>query len=309
MKKLYLKFYTATGKFILGKYSKLFSDLTLLIASSYLMVKKAFDFSISGWLLNNALHQNGVNLYLYVSGAALIIAAAIKLLSILFESFPPSKHSIVEPEEISDCLQSMNQEILGHITKCNDGPANVKQLSEQHSFEVNLRLITEALAEHIRKSVDTIKVKRKDLFISVYRYDERDNSLVYELHYDHKRDLVKSKLIDLSSEKYKGYESVKCFLSENSTSYVHDKRAYTKGSSKRYKTIQHYLGCKLETNGHVVGFLNIEFHNGAVFTDEEAMQDFMEENIFPFKLLLEYQYLKHHFFNKFSNFEENWRVA
>lgn len=309
MKRLYLKFYTAIGRFILGRYCKLFSDLTLLISSSYLLLKKAFDFSISGWLLNNALHQSGVNLYVYFSAVALIAAVVIKLLSILFENFPPSKHATVEPEEISDCLQSMNKEILGHIVKCNDGLANVRQLCEQHSFEVNLRVITEALAEHIRKSIDSIKVKRKDLFISVYRYDEQKNLLAYELHYDHKRDLVKSKVIDLASDKFKEYESVKCFISENSTSYVHDKNRYAQGSSKRYKTIQHYLGCKLETNGYVVGFLNIEFHNGAVFADEEAMQDFMEENIFPFKLLLEYQYLKHDFFNKFSNFEDNWRVA
>jgi len=273
------------------------------------MIKKGFEFSISGWLHNNALHQNAVNLYLYISGTLLIIAVIIKVLAILFDHFPPTKHTTVEPEEISDCLQSMNLEILGHIEKCNNGPTNVQQLSEQHSFDVNLRIITEALAEHIRKSINSIKVKRKDLFISVYRYDEPSKSLIYELHYDHKRDLVKSKIIELDKENFKDYESVKCFLSNNSTSYVHNKHEYCQGSSKRYKTIQHYLGCKLETNGNVVGFLNIEFHNNALFVDEEAMQDFMEENIFPFKLLIEYQYLKHDFFNKFSNFEEHWRVA
>lgn len=309
MKRLYLKLYGATARLILGRYCKIFSDVVLLSASAYLMAKKGFGFSISGWLLNNALHQNGVNAYVYISGVVLLVALLIKVMAILFENFPPMKHGTVEPEEISDCIQSMNMEILGHITKCNNGPTDITLLSEQHSFDVNLRLITEALAEHIRKSIESIKIKRKDLFISVYRYDKEANLLMYELHFDHKRDLVKSKEINLSSDKFKDYESVKCFLSDNSTSYVLEKEKYSHGSSKRYKTIQHYLGCKLETNGKVSGFLNIEFHNNPVFADEEAMQDFMEENIFPFKLLLEYQYLKHEFFQKFSNFEEHWRVA
>lgn len=309
MKRLYLKLYSATARVILGRYCRIFSDIVLLSASSYLMVKKGFGFSISGWLLNNALHQNAVNTYVLISVVVLLAAVLIKLMAILFENFPPMKHGIVEPEEISDCLQSMNMEIFGHIAKCNNGPIDITQLSDQHSFDVNLRLITEALAEHIRKSIDSIKVKRKDLFISIYRYDEKANFLIYELHFDHKRDLVKSKEIDLTSDKFKNYESVKCFLSDNSTSYVLEKKEYSQGSSKRYKTIQHYLGCKLETNGKVSGFLNVEFHNNPVFIDEESMQDFMEEHIFPFKLLLEYQYLKHDFFQKFSSFDEHWRVT
>jgi hypothetical protein len=69
------------------------------------------------------------------------------------------------------------------------------------------------------------------------------------------------------------------------------------------------MGSKLETNGTVFGFLNIEFHNHSIFIEETSMQDFMEENVFPFKLLLEYQYLKHEFFNRFEEFEKYWRVA
>ena len=193
MKRLYLKLHSATGTLILGRYCKLFADLVLLLASSYLMIKKGFGFSISGWLLNNGFDQGLVNACVDIAAGVLIVALLIKLLAILFEQFPPMKHATVEPEEISDCLQSMNLEILGHIEKCNNGPVNVNQLYEQHSFDINLRLITEALAEHIRKSIDSIKVKRKDLFISIYRYDEGDNNLVYELHFDHRRDLVKSK--------------------------------------------------------------------------------------------------------------------
>jgi hypothetical protein len=34
----------------------------------------------------------------------------------------------------------------------------------------------------------------------------------------------------------------------------------------------------------------------------------MEDNIFPFKLLFEYQYLKRDFFRKFEMFDKNWEV-
>ncbi|GEM_PF-6431067 len=301
------KFYSSLSDFVLSKKVKLFCDGSLLVAASYLMLKKIFDFSMSGWLLNNVLHQTGVNVYLAVTGVMLVSAVVIKFLSLIVETFPPSKHSVVEPEEISDCLSVMNKEILGHIKKCGVGQTDVTKLNEQHAFEVNMRVITEALAEHVRKSIELIKVKRKDLFISVYRYE--NEKLLYQLHYDHKRDLVKSEIIDINDNQYSNYESVKCFKEGKSTSYVHKSKEYAKGASKRYKTIRHYLGCKLETNGHAVGFLNIEFHNNSVFKDEEEMQDFMEEHIYAFKLLYEYQYLKHEFFEKFTNFNENWKVA
>ena len=51
------------------------------------------------------------------------------------------------------------------------------------------------------------------------------------------------------------------------------------------------------------------FHHNALFTDEEEMQDFMEEHIYPFKLLLEYQFLKKEFFDSLKNFDVNWRAA
>ncbi|GAA6173850.1 hypothetical protein NBRC116592_35200 [Colwellia sp. KU-HH00111] len=305
------KFYGYLAKLINGKKVKIFSDAVLLIATAYLMLKKAFGFSISGWLLNNVFHQSGVNVYVVVSAVILIAAVLIKIISLVVEYFPPMKHNNVEPEEISDCIQAMNMEILGHLTKC-DGSniVQINHMTEQHSFDLNIRLVVNALAEHIRKSIDSIKIKKKDLFISLYSFDRDKNALVYELHYDHKRDLVKSKVLGLGDSKFSDYESVKCFLSSNNTSYLTSKKQYAKGgNTKRYKSVKHYMGCKLETNGYDFGFLNIEFHNNSIFVDEDAMQDFMEESVLPFKLLLEYQYLKRDFFHKFNNFNEYWRVA
>ncbi len=301
--------YSKASKIILGKKISLFSDVVILFASGYLIVKKAFGFSISGWLLNNALHQQAVNLYVYTSGATLVFAILIKALSLAFERFPAVNHLAVEPEEMSECLQAMNNEITNHIDKCDlEESPNVRRLREQHSFDVNLRLIAESLAEHIRKSISTIKIKRKDLFISLYSYDKGNNELKYELHYDPKRDFVQSKVIDFNSDAYSLYECVKCINSSNSTSYVISKDKYAKGSSKRYKSFCQYMGCKIESNNKVFGFLNIEFHNHHIFIDEEEMQDFMEENVFPFKLLFEYPYLKDEFFGKFEKFDKHWEV-
>ncbi len=91
--------------------------------------------------------------------------------------------------------------------------------------------------------------------------------------------------------------------------YTLEKSGYAKGDSKRYKTFSQYMGCKIESNGKVYAFLNIEFHNHQVFMEVEDAQDFMEENVYPFKLLLEYQYLKREFFAKFCEFDKHWEVA
>ncbi len=310
LKKGYKLLYTFSSRFFLGHKVTVFSEATILAASGYLILKKGFDFSISGWLLNNALQQSAVNVYIYVSGVVLVLAIFTKILSLIFLHFPATKHSTVEPEEISECLQVMNKEISSHINKCDlaDSPS-LRKIQDQHSFDVNTRLITEALAEHIKKSICTINIKRKDMFISLYSYKGDDACLVYELHYDPRRDLVQSKVIRLHDVKYREYECIKCMRTQASTSYVINNKNYARGNTKRHRTLKQYMGCKLETNGFVYGFLNIEFHNHEIFVDEEEMQDFMEENVFPFKLLLEYQYLKQDFFQRFEEYEKHWEVA
>lgn len=288
---------------MLGHGVSAFSDAIIIGASGYLLTKKAFDISISGWLLENALQQPAVDAYVYLSGATLVAAIILKMSSIVFVHFPAVKHATVEPEEISECLLVMNKEIFGHISKCDSSdPPCLREISEQHSFDVNIRMVAESLAEHIEKSVGAIKVKRKDVFISLYSYDYENGCLSYELHHDSRRDSVSSKVLCINDEKYAEYECIKTIKSSASASYVINKKKYAKGNSRRHKTLEQYMGCKLEMNGCVYGFLNIEFHNNPVFVDEEEMQDFMEERIFPFKLLLEYQYLKRNFFDRFHHF-------
>ncbi|WP_321391392.1 hypothetical protein [uncultured Desulfuromusa sp.] len=274
------------------------------------MVKKIFGFSLTSWLVENFFKQPLVNSLVYISAFIIMTSVTVKIFAMIFEYFPPQRYITVQPVEISSCLKIMNDEILNHLTRCDTGePIDVRKLVEQHAFYLNKGLIIQALAEHIRSAVESIKVKRKDLFMSIYSLDHDNNELDYVLHYDSQRDLVKTKKIPLDDSRYQDYECVKCFNSSDTTAYVFDSKNYYKGSSKRHKTVKHYMGTKLATNGRVFGFLSIEFHNHIIFEDEESMQDFMEENIFPFKMLIEYQYLKHDFFGKFKNFEENWRVA
>lgn len=293
-----------TNKLILS------AEIIILVATGYLLVKKAFGFSVSGWLLNNALKQNAVDVIVLVSATLIVIAFFLKVVSMILGNFSLRSHSSIEPDQISDCIQVMNDEIHSHINKCRRNPSpKLTKLAEQHSFDVNNRLIVEALAEHLRNSIEPINIKRKDLFISLYTFNKDLNILQYELHYDHKRDLINTKEIPLDSSDYQDYECVKCMNSKANTIYAPHKALYTKSHTKRYKTVKQYMGCKLAINDDVFGFLNIEFHNYEVFDDEESMQDFMEENVFPFKLLIEYQYLKKEFFNSFSQIDENWRVS
>lgn len=278
--------------FVKSKKVKAIVDVVILLATSYLMFKKLFDVSVSRWLAAHVFQQQVVGVYEWIAGLVLAVAIIFKLLELLLEYFPANETKNIEPREISDCLQAINKEITGHLNRCvNDKPVNVRRLCDQHTFDLNIRLVVSALAEHIRGCCDKIKIKSKDVFISLYSSDG-NGSLSYVCHYDPKRDGVKSKIISLSDPAFADYECVKCMKSFDSTTYMVDRSGYSRGNSKRHKTVQQYMGCKLEADGSVYGFLNIEFHNNSIFATEEEMQDFMENNIFPYKALLEYQFLK-----------------
>ncbi len=304
--------YYKGSRFALNKKNKLFSELVLVSAAGYLLLKKTNDISITAWLRENYLNSGGVSDFVLVAGAIITYSLLVKCMAILFENYPAENNSGIEPEEISHCLLAFNGEIQRHIDKVkSNAPLTVNNIADDHYFDVNIRLVVDALAEHIRKCIRDMKIKRRDIFISLYKYSESKNSprLEYVLHYDHKRDVVGSKVIPLGDDNYKDYECVKCMVSNETARYVLDKDKYAKSGTKRQKSLQQYMGCKLHSGDKVFGFMNIEFHNHLVFHSEEGMQDFMENNVFPFKLLLEYQYLKGDLFSTFSEFHSHWRVA
>ena len=228
-------------------------------------------------------------------------------MNIIFKVFPIKEHHAVHPDEISECLQVMNNEIISHIKKFDEKYKPIlNRLPEQHNFKVNVRVISDLLASHISKSTD---IEKKNLFISLYSYDDSEKKLRYELHQDPKKDLVKSKVIDIYNDEYREYECVKCIKSENFFAYVLDKKRYAKGKERRYSTFKQYIGCKIESPEILFGFLNIEFHKIEVFPNEDEIFDFMEKNISPFKQLFEYQFLKRNFFSKFNKTNQHWEVT
>lgn len=302
MSRLRIKSFLA--KACTNKKLRLFADVVILVSTSYLMLKKLTAFSLTGWLINNAFQQPLINAFVVLAVVVIVTCVVVKIIIVYFDNFPPLNHGLVEPDEISNCLFRINSEISDHVQKCNGAQGlEMRSICDQHGFKVNAALVVDSMAEHIRKSIKNIKIKRKDLFISLYCINDESGCLEYVLHYDSKRDLVESKNINLSEQKFQSYESVKCLKSSNTTAYVLDKKGYAKGASKRYKTIEHYMGCKIASEQRVFAFLNIEFHNNAIFPDESAMQDFLEEHIYPFKLLLEYQFLKKEFFSHLKNLD------
>ena len=132
------------------------------------MLRELTGFSISRWLFDNVLHQNGVNLFVQISIVLLFIGVASKIFSIVMEQFPPKQFEMVEPEELMGCLSTMNRKMFGLVNRSSSEPIDLTRLKDHQSFQVNMRLITQALAEHIRKSIQLIKIKQKDLFISLY---------------------------------------------------------------------------------------------------------------------------------------------
>lgn len=230
MKRRLIRVHAWIAKVFTRRRIRLPTDVTVLIASCYLMLSRATDLSISAWLLENAFQPPIVELYVFCTALLLIVAIVFKLIILVLDYFPPLSYSFVEPDQISDCLFRMNSEIADHIAKFTLGPpVDVRSLPEQHGCRLNLALIVDSLAEHIRRSISNIKVKKKDLFISLYEYDDEKGSLEYVLHYDPKRDLVESRSIDLAANKYERYECVKCISSTNTTAYVLSRSEYARG--------------------------------------------------------------------------------
>lgn len=302
------RLYKTIHSFISHKAVKIYADVVMILAGGYLSIKKMTDFSLTGWLLNHALHQPAVNFIVFASVAGIGVAVILKVLTLIAEQFPPKKPINTDPDQISECLLRINKEICEHISKCNTGiQAEIRQLNEQHKFQLNMALIVEALSIHIAQSLNNSKVTKKEIFVSLYRWWPEKEELTYVLHHDPKKDWITSKTIKIRNKEFRDYECVKCLESSNTVAYVLKSKGYAKSANKRHKTVKHYIGCKLVTEDYTFGIMNIEFHKTDVFVDEDQMAEFVEAHIMPFKLLIEYQFLKKHFFQSFNNFEQHWR--
>tara|TARA_R110000850_G_scaffold51455_3_gene124942 strand:- start:366 stop:1256 length:891 start_codon:yes stop_codon:yes gene_type:complete len=279
----------------------------LLIVTGYFIIRKCGGPSVSEFV-GKYLSPLGVGLFVNVSLFVVGYCVLVRLVAQIIEYFDKSSAETIEPDALNHCCLKINQEIEAHLIDVRQVSSGGKiQFVENHNFAVNVRLIVETLAEHMRESLKkSLKVKRKDLFISVYEIPESWDSdckrdrLKYVTHYDPKRDLVGSMEIDLNDKRFKGYECVKCIKGKHISKLLLDcedyKKAAAKSSPKRLKTLKHYAGFLLREGGEAVGFFNIEFHNHTYFSDEDDFYEYVETDLIAFKFLLEYQFLKRNLF-------------
>ena len=159
----------------------------------------------------------------------------------------------------------------------------------------------ECLHQHIAGTLKN--ARNRDVFISLYIF--KDEKFEYVTHQPIKRDVVSTKSISINEEKYSEYECVKCTKSDKSTTVKIDCADYHRSSSNRHKNIKHYVGMKLWQNDELVGFLNIEIYKIKHFEEEEEAFEYIEQELVPFKYLLEYQFAKLRFF---QILDENYLV-
>jgi len=230
-----------------------------------------------------------------------VIALALveKTLHMLVIHFPVGAHRAIKPNQITACLAEFNKQTLFRIRQINLDRTVSEEIDNAEKFDNNIRLVVDGLVEHIRLSMSgRVKDKYKDIFVSVFSYDQANEEFIYEFHFDFKKDWICSKKIPIRDENFKRYECVKIMNEKNvSTAYVLNRKDYAKGHKARFKTMKQYMGCKLESRSEVFGFLNIEFHNRNFFGDQDYMEQFMENHVFPFKLLLESQHLNRRLMN------------
>ena len=268
------------------------AEVVLICASGYLLLKKLTDFTLSGfvrrWLSEEAMAYYPQKLALVVAAAILVRIAALALSKFHFLSY-----AAVEPNQISECLAAQNLQLaLLKQRLMTTGKLSGPETDDRNMRRQAAANVIESLAEHIEKAVPSVLDARKDLFISLYAWNPVSSVLEYEMHYYSARDLIESERIEPSNDRFANYECVKCISTPaQQTAYVLKRNDYAPGRASRSETVRHYMGCKISNDRELLAFLNIEFHNNIVFNTEKEMESFMEVHVWPFRSLLQFQYV------------------
>ena len=218
------------------------------------------------------------------------------------EAFPSVRNIPIESDGIARCCLNMNDEIKRHIRALLEVPEKaVESFLDHHQFEINTSFVVQFLHQHL---VETLSgAKRRDIFVSVYLVPgfidptRTQDTLLYHTHMPINRDLVVSREISLAAPEFAQYECVKCISTGKSTVVLQDTSNYHKSDSKRHKRIRHYIGMKLAIEDRLIGFLNVELYEHTFFPNEKDMVEYVEQQLLPFRYLLEYQLLKRTFFS------------
>jgi hypothetical protein len=288
------------------------ADMSLAVLGGYVVARNGLGIHISdmvpGWLLQPLLKYG----LLYVAFGVLIVALVVKVVVCYLDHYANGKTIHVDPYEMAICISTINDELSEHLERRAGQVVPIGGLLGQHKFKRNIVKIVASLANHIQRSCSEISDVRRDVFISVYSFESTaakpEGLLKYICHYDPIRAVVLSKEMDLSDRKYKDYECVKCISANQSAAYLIDGSEYAIGHSERCKTIKHYLGCRLEICEQTCGFLTIEFHNNVIFNSTDELAHFLENHVYSFKALLEYQFLKRAFLATLRDFSTYWRI-
>jgi hypothetical protein len=308
IRKIYHGLYKKFEPFCNHPINAIFADTTVLATTSYFIVKKISGFSASD-KMKEYFTDSGVDMVVIAVIIAIGYSVAIRLACAVFTRIPATSQVTIEAEGLSTIFMAINSEIEGHISKINSKSraSCMKNISNHHDFEKNIGLIVTQLVEHIQRSVTGIKLKRRDLFVTVYQLDgfqtghEFQGELEYLTHFDPRRDIVSSKTIDFTDSKFENYECVKCYYEKKKVWVSSDQKSYQKEGNKRSKLVENYIGFPLSIGTNLVGFLNIEFHRNKRFHSDDEMLEYVETDIIAFKYLLEYQFLKRRLFGIIEN--------
>ena len=293
--------YYKIGKRIQHARHRLFVDVCIATLAGYFTLKKYFGWSFSAWLAQ-VFTPAAVPIVTYPILGVAAYATVLKVILLVLDAYPATRVRVTDPEGLNHCCLRINDEISRHLASIIEDPNTaITRFTTQHNFKVNVALVVQSLAEHIKNTLSG--ARSRDIFISVYAIPGFENlnaprlTLEYLTHVDPKRDLVHSRSIVFADGAFKNYECVKCIQSPQETCLLLDHTAYYKSESKRHKTFRHYVGMKLQCNNVLLGFLNVELHNKHFFSSEEEMADYVESHLVAFRYILEYQFLKRAFFH------------
>jgi hypothetical protein len=293
--------YYKLAKLLQNKNHRLCIDVFVAALVAYFTLKKYFGWSLTSWL-STVFTSQVVLIVEYPLLALATYASLVKIVLLIVDAYPATKVKITEPEGLNHCCLRINEEITRHLASIIESPSSaVTTFTAHHNFKVNVALVVLSLSDHIKNTLSGARTR--DIFISVYSVPHFEDleaprdSLEYLTHADPKKDFINSRTITLSDGAFSQYECVKCIKSTRETHLVLDcKTQYFKTPSKRHKTVRHYIGMKLQVNGKLLGFANIELHNNQFFATDDEMSEYVETHLVAFRYLLEYQFLKRSFF-------------
>jgi hypothetical protein len=244
---------------------------------------------LSGKSFDELMAQNSVSIIwadrIFILVILLTFAVGmLGIIEILSKLYPPLTPISVPPERITECLIHISSNLSALVAHQEPGASPI--LSRQ--------VILKCLAYHMLESLEGVS-KEQHLLISLYSYDSKRNCLIYDQHFPLMRDGIKSEIIDISDKQFQGYECVKCIIGNSNTATVFNGNRYFKSCERRLEKLKHYIGFRIRHDDRVLGFLNIEIISpSACFMNRDQMQNYLEIQLMPFIILMEYEFVREH---------------